>query len=114
MRTTQHIGLTEDALKWLTHAIKTETYKMTTGMFGETVYGNIYHMPASTGPNRKLIAKEVVQHNLWSSGPMIFTHLEITLVKESGQKVSMGYYYSWVTSPMLNDEYDQRTGKIKG
>lgn len=111
-RTTQYIGLNEYALAWVNNSLCEAEYEMTHGIGDEPVYGAIYHMPPPDGPNKALIAKEVVQHEVWSSGPMIFTHLEITLVKESGQEIPMGYYFSWMTDPSLSCEYDFETGRV--
>lgn len=112
-RTTQYIGLTDDAKEWLKAAVKVEVNpKMTLGMFNENVPGKIYHMPPPDGPNQELIAVETLQHSSWSSGPMLFTHLEMFLIKESGQKLSNGFAFSWVYDPAI--PYDQEYDPIKG
>ncbi len=113
-RSTQYIGLNDYAKKWVEKAIKTETYEMTTGMFDEPVMGTIYHMPPPDGPNKALIAKEVVQAAPWSSGVMFFTHLKLTLIKESGQELDMSEAFSWMTDPSLagSQEYDPATGRF--
>lgn len=116
-RSTQHIGLNKYAGEWVHDAIRTEGYSMCKGMFDEEVIGTIYHMPVPEGPNKALIAKEVVQDAPWSSGPMIFTHLQVTLVKENGQELDMGCYFSWMFDPRLlrysgdGTEYDYETGR---
>jgi hypothetical protein len=114
-RTTQYIGLNIYALNYVRNAIRTETYDMTTGMFDEPVHGTIYHMPPPKGPNKALIAKEVVQATPWSSGMMIFTHLKLTLVKESDEEVDYGdVAFSWMVDPSLGyeQEYDLATGRF--
>lgn len=110
-RTTQVIGLNNYARLWIKSAIKVETYQMTEGMFNEPVGGRIFHLPPK-GLNKALIAKEVVQVVPWSSGPMIFTHLQVTLVRKGGEQVvDMGFHYSWMVDPMLETEYDSETGR---
>ena len=109
-RSTQYIGLTDAAEEWVKGAIGTEQYPMTRGMFDEPIMGTIYHMPAPEGPNKELIAKEVVQAEPWSSGPMIFTHLELILVKECGQMLKHGFIYSWVEDPTCKSEFNSAKG----
>src|ERR1700761_5780168 len=109
-RSTQYIGINKFAEDYVTQASKVETYEMTTGMFDEPVLGSIYYMPPPPGPNKALIAKEVVQVEPWSSGPMIFTHLQLTLVKECGQEINMGIAFSWMLDPsMAGSEFDSDT-----
>lgn len=111
-RSTQYIGLNAYAKMWVANAIRTEEYEMTTGMFDEPVKGRIFHLPPPKGPNKALIAKEVVQAKPWSSGPMIFTHLKVVLVKESGQELDCGFYYSWMVDPLVADqEFEPNTGR---
>jgi len=113
MRTTQYIGLNKFATDYLSKAISTEQYEMTEGMFGEPVTGTIYHMPPPKGPNKALVCKEVVQATPWSSGMMIFTHIEATLVKGSGQELNHGTWFSWISDPSVSDmEYDVETGRM--
>jgi hypothetical protein len=109
MRTTQYIGLTSAAQRWVEGALRKETYEIYKGW--ENVYGSVYYMPPPEGPNKVLVAREVVQASPWSSGPMIFTHLLITLIKDSGQEIDCGFYYSWVVDPMSKEsEYDPDLG----
>ena len=113
MRTTQYIGLTSQAIKWVMLALSTEDYNMTSGMFDEKIIGKIYNMSVPKGPNSKLIAKEELQASPWSSGPMLFTHLHLILIKENGQEVDMGLVFSWVLDPSLSgtgQEYDPISG----
>jgi hypothetical protein len=114
-RTTQYIGLNNWALKLVKDSIKQETYKMTTGMFDEPVYGSVYHMVPPKGPNKALKYIEVVQDTPWSSGPMVFTALKQVLVKESGQVIEDNVLYCpWILDPSLSEEhteYDQETGR---
>jgi len=113
-RTTQYIGLNSYATKWVERAIKEETYDMTTGMFDETIEGKIYYLYCKS-PNMKSIFKEVVQTEPWSNGPMIFTCLQWTLVKESGQEIDMGILFKWMGDPSLkydHIEVDYNTGRF--
>jgi hypothetical protein len=110
-RTTQYIGLTDDARDYLKkHATAQELYEMTTGMFNEAIGGNIYDLPVPNGPNKRYYAKEVVQAEPWSSGPMIFTCLELFLEKDCGQVINHGRIFQWVDNPGLHGEYDPKKG----
>lgn len=110
-RETQYIGLTDDAKEFVKKAIREESYKMCEGMFGEEVYGSIYHLPPPPGPNKDLILKEEPQVTPWSSGPMIFTHLRSILVKECGQDIDDDtFYFDWVLDPSIKVEYDSKKG----
>jgi hypothetical protein len=110
-RSTQYIGLNKYALNYVKDAISVDTYKMTTGIASEPVYGKIYQMPVPKGPNTGFVLKEIVQDVPWSSGPMIFTCLEATLTKECGQKIPMGKYFCWMIDPSVDLEYDIDTGR---
>lgn len=71
-RSTQYIGLNKAAVKFLEEFGElVETYHMTEGMFEEPVRGGIYRLCSGR------VAREVEQVCPWSSGPMIFTCLEI-------------------------------------
>ena len=113
-RQTQYIGLNKFAIELTRTALKVEEYKMTFGMFQEEVTGRIFHMTPPKGPNKALIYKEVVQATPWSSGPMIFTALQQTLVKECGQElVEKDLYCAWIIDPSLEGkEYDYETGRM--
>lgn len=114
-RCAQYIGLNKYAEDWLKSALRVEEYQMTTGMFDEPVMGRIYHMPLPEGPNIKgYIAKEVVQCVPWSGGPMIFSHIHMTLVREEGPEEDMGDgWFSWMFDPSINGECDHNTGRYK-
>ena len=111
-RSTQYIGLNDYAKEWVKKAVKTDTYEMTTGMFEEPVLGRIYTMPTEKYGNA-IVAKEVVQASPWSSGMMIFTHLELTLVRESGEEEGFDTAFSWMADPSVaSQEYDRTTGRF--
>jgi hypothetical protein len=109
-RSTQYIGLNNLARNYVKSALSVEKYEMTEGMFDEKIMGHIYHMPVPKWPNKEYIFKEVVQFTAWSSGPMIFTHLQCTLVKEIGQVCDMGEYFSWMKIVDEDAEYDPDMG----
>ena len=112
-RETQYIGLTNDARKYVEeNAISKESYLMTTGMFEENVHGDIYELQTiSPDVNKRTFVKEVVQASPWSSGPMIFTCLELFVVKHSGQEVSLGKIFQWVANPTVGEaEIDYNRG----
>jgi len=111
MRETQYIGLNQYAQDYVKDAIKTETFEMTQGMFGEPVHGTIYHMPTPKGPNKEYRLVETVQAEPWSSGPIIFTCLKGILVKESGQELDTGEYFQWMLDPSIENEFDHETGR---
>jgi len=116
-RETQYIGLNKYAHDFVKNAIKTETYIMTQGMFGENIEGTIYYMPVpypELDVNEEYYYKEIVQYEPWSSGPMIFTCLQRTLVKktqvltdEKGEES-----FRWMIDPSIEEEYDYETGRL--
>ena len=109
-RSTQYIGLTDQAREYVKSAIKVEQWQMTIGMFDEPVMGSIYHLPPPNSSDKELIAKEVVQLEPWSSGPMIFTHLKLTVIDKDGKEVEMGFAYDWVQDFALQCEVDWKKG----
>lgn len=113
MRTTQYIGLTDQALDFLRRNGKLiKDVVITTGMFDEEVSGGVWELVAPKGPNKALYAKECVQMQPWSSGPMIFTCLELILVKDSGQEVKLSQIFQWVVNPEIQGEFDQKKGQL--
>ena len=113
MRTTQYIGLNQDALDFVekNKIEEPEAILLCQGMFDEDVPGRQWRLKPPKGPNAAFIAKEVMQITPWSSGPMIFTSLEMILVKEEGDKVGMGTAFDWVWNPELEGEYDPVKGQ---
>jgi hypothetical protein len=75
MRTTQYIGLNALALEFVATLEKLDIKHFTTGMFEEEVPLGVWKDTDGT------IYKEVVQIEPWSSGPMIFTCVEVYGVK---------------------------------
>jgi hypothetical protein len=84
-RSTQFIGLTQRAEKWLEYhgAFRDNVVPATecTGMFGEDlpmgVWGLVYR-------GKAVSVREVVQDEPWSSGPMIFTCLAFATLNVDG------------------------------
>lgn len=122
-RSDQYIGLTQDALKWVEKAISKEEIVLTTNtLCDEPITGYRYHMPPPEGPNKAYIAEETIQITPWSSGPMYFTHLKITLVKEDwtwkdgtvepGQVLECGTAFDWTWNPGLEQETDHEKGQF--
>jgi hypothetical protein len=110
MRTDQYIGLTNDAKAFVSKATSVETYEIEGAWNSITL--SVYHMPPPEGPNKELICREVVQASPWSGGPMYFTCLEATLVKENGSTCEMSKLFEWVVNPMLprGQEFDEVKG----
>ncbi len=89
MRMTQYIGLSQKAIDFLEkhNSVKLCNYHMTKGMFNEPIMGAIYECTLQRKgmyscpsneymENYKEVFVEVVQAEVWSSGPMIFTCLQ--------------------------------------
>lgn len=87
-RTTQCIGLSSDASKFLRqhNANILCEYHMTIGLCKEPVMGNIYECDIPVSglysyegneymDTKKVVFVEVVQEEIWDGGPMIFTCL---------------------------------------
>jgi hypothetical protein len=78
-RSTQYIGLSKEAHRFLNeHVHKTiGTWRMSTGIAGEDVTGNIYEVDEGECMGERNIRTyvEVEQCSPWSSGPMIHTCL---------------------------------------
>lgn len=117
-RETQFIGLNNYAEDYISNdkVKKVGQYPMTKGMFEEDIYGGIYEEWVNS--HTKMIYEEVVQDSPWSSGPMIFTHFKVTMVKvdretnKEIQRTEEGFYFSWMKDPSIHDEeYDAITGR---
>ena len=123
-RTTQYIGLTSAAAKFVENAITRGTYEMVspgTGLFfsrrlwgfqpnldDKPVMGTIYELPTSMGT---LVMKEVVQYDLWSGGPMNFTHFQVVFISQKGSEIELGHVFPWKRDPMMHG-VDHSTGKF--
>ena len=99
MRTTQFIGLTKKANKFVgKKGVVRSSKVLTEGMFGEPVYGYYFTMPDGE------VYQEVVQASPWSSGPMIFTCL---VRKSTGEKM-----FEWVEDESVRNEVDYERGRF--
>ena len=108
-RTDQYIGLTNDAQAYVKQAMSVETYEIE-GVWNKITL-RVYHMPPPEGPNKEFICREVVQDTPWSSGPMYFTCLEATLVKDDKSECEMGKWFELVVNPTVKSrEYDEVKG----
>ena len=104
MRTTQYIGLTQTAKNFVEKfGIRKDTKNATTGMFDEEI--PLGEWDAKDEFRNMASFKEIEQLAPWSSGPMIFTCLEITY--KNGQK---GTAFEWHCDPSIMNEYDSASG----
>ncbi len=104
MRCTQYIGLTAAARAFLDR-IKAEKVKdiiIDEGMFGEGVSGYVWK---ATVNDTQITITETVDVVPWSSGPMIFTCLNIL----EGEH-DIGKHYQWNIDPTCDNEYDRELG----
>jgi len=102
MRCTQFIGLRQSAHDFLKENFtQVESSRSTTGMFDEVVPLREW-VPNAHGDIVKV--REVEQTAPWSSGPMIFTCLEIE--KTTGKFLD----YMWKQDRAVVSEYDRGTG----
>ena len=111
-RSTQYIGLTIYALKWLVQETKlvsvlNGTHK-TFGMFDEDIPLKEWKGTISNGYDHEWLVREEVQCVPWSSGPMIFTHL--VWYKRGEMDQGSGPFFSWVLNPGVEGEFDYEQG----
>ena len=125
MRCTWLIGLNKYAKDCLDkhEIIEIKPMRLCGGICDEDVIGHEYHLKPKyknyPSANEKIIAKEKVFDSPWCSGPMIFTYLEVWLVKKNPQEdddkeVKWGDFFQWILDPSLEDEhieYDTETGR---
>lgn len=114
-RSTQYIGLNDYAEAYLKeHAILlAATPVIAKGMFNEPIHGRVWkEVIRPEQPDRYYLYQEVLQDSPWSSGPMIFTHIRVTLIQPDTLGQACGFYFSWMVDPSLTDrEYDAATGR---
>jgi len=115
-RETQFIGLTQAAKNFVAQCIPIPHDSFTLGMFEEEVPLRKWEMHGLLlYPDRDMCIREVVQEAPWSSGPMIFTCLELDW--GNGMKTMA---FEWIHDPTLGREfqeygsleYDQDTGRL--
>ena len=116
-RSTHYIGLTYDARSYIERLrnsgsiISESEVFLCEGMSGESIYGKKWTVYPPPGPNVAEELLETVQTIVWSSGPMVFTCLQATLVKENGQLLTSDEpYFRWVLNPEIEYEVDREKG----
>ena len=111
-RSTQFIGLTQEAEDFVKGLKSLPSDNKTFGMFGEDIPLRRWELhPKLKGMNTSeeyiQCIREIQQEAPWSSGPMIFTCLEVDL--------SNGFIYKifeWVHNPLVENEYDKEKGQF--
>ncbi len=107
-RSTQFIGLTQEAKQVVESLEEVESDTSTFGMFEEKIPLRKWEYPPSFGKlgwNGKWIIREKVQRVQWSSGPMIFTCLEIE--EENDNKYEC---FQWICDPRVKCGVDYEQG----
>lgn len=118
MRDTQFIGLTKEAQKFIEDLEPLPQDQSTFGMFQEEIPLRKWKWPQDkiqiSVPERvqKACIREVVQIVPWSSGPMIFTCLELDWGFAEDSDHVKEDVLGWVADPRLGfqNEYGQRIG----
>lgn len=111
-RETQYIGLTEAAQDFVAQCDPLPSDTSTTGMFDEEVPLMKWNMhPVFLAElkdyRRVMCIREVVQEVPWSSGPMIFTCLEL-----DWGNGSTALAFEWVHDPTVQCEVDYERGSM--
>lgn len=121
-RSDQYIGLTKDAEEFLDNLVKNKNAKREkivlvpeegTLCFGCDITGDsVTEMHDDDSANICTIYTECLQHVMWSSGPMYFTHIMAKIIKryDPTNAVEYGPLFSWVNNPMVNGEVDPIKG----
>jgi len=107
-RSTQFVGLTTSGTMFTMGLERLPSDKHTTGMFEEELPLGKWKAPEGRWNKAKYV-REVVQEVPWSSGPMIFTHLEIEYHQESGQTFTAPCF-EWIHDPTVVAEFDYDSG----
>lgn len=135
-RSTQFIGLTKaaqdyidsfnlkDNLRYLEQKNNDKDLfwekRSTFGMFEEDIPLRTWRR-FSPKSNKDILIREIVQATPWSSGPMIFTCLEIDWGNgehwdspgdEKFDGTSPSQCFQWVDDPTVENEYDLETGHM--
>jgi len=107
-RTTQFIGLTNDASKYVSELKQLNSDTYTTGMFGEKISLGKWCAPKKLQQlYHNICIREIVQAEPWSSGPMIFTCLELDF--DDGVK---NQFLQWIKDPQVSNEIDLKEGRF--
>jgi len=110
VRTTQFIGLTAEAQRFVANLKELSSDNTTSGLCGEEIPLKRWKWPQDKLPIavpervEKACIREVVQEIPWSSGPMIFTCLEIDWgfpSRASDKKSNYTKVLQWVSDPRL-------------
>lgn len=107
-RSTQWIGLTASGDEFISSLERLPSDRHTSGMFDETLPLGKWKAPEGRWHKAKYI-REVVQEVPWSSGPMIFTRLEIEYHQSDGQMFTAPCF-EWVHDPTVEAELDYDSG----
>lgn len=107
-RSTQFIGLTTRGEEFISELEQVPSNKHTCGMFEEKIPLRRWKAPERRWHKAKFI-QEVVQEIAWSSGPMIFTRLEIEYYQSDGQMCTAPCF-EWVHDPRVEAEFDYDLG----
>jgi len=108
MRTTQYIGLTKAAETFVNGLKELPSDSNTKGMFDESIplrKWEIHQMFTASVQRERACIREKLQDSPWSSGPMLFTCLEVDY--GNGAKSAA---FEWVHDPDVNSEYNQEDG----
>jgi len=110
MRTTQFIGLTKLGSDFIARLTSLPSDSHTIGLSLEEISLRKWDLPDwlnhNSAEGEKCI-REVVQVCPWSSGPMIFTCLEIDFGKGFKQRC-----FEWINDPTVKNEYDYDGGRM--
>jgi hypothetical protein len=109
MRSTQFVGLTKVAEDFVKDLEQLESDHSTSGMFEEEIPLRkwVLHPKIKSWGREGECIREVVQTVPWSSGPMIFTCLEVD--HGNGAKIE---FFEWINDPTCEAEYDPEGGRM--
>jgi len=122
-RSTQFIGLTARGDEFVSGLEVAPSDQHTTGMFDEMIPLRRWKIPEGVPfetqkhlfpehlvkSKKAKFVQEVVQEVPWSSGPMIFTRLEIEFHQSDGQ-VFTASCFEWVHDPNVECEFSYENG----
>lgn len=111
-RETQFIGLTRLAEEFVKDLEALPSDTSTSGMFGEKIPLSCWKLPDTekfkhANEREGSCIREKVQATPWSSGPMIFTCLEIDFGNDA--KVDV---LQWIDDPRVKGEVDKGQGRF--
>lgn len=112
MRTTQFIGLTREAEDFVKDLKSLPSDRKTFGMFGEEIPLRKWELHSclqgmNTSEEVPQCIREIEQANPWSSGPMIFTCLQIDFGDKATQLI-----FEWIENPLIENEADKEKGQF--